>query len=160
MKKVLLFFVAAAFLTSCGVDKKDPKAVTEAFVMAFANQEWDKAKEFSTKESAEVIDGIKGMMAMAPKDEKAEEVKIKNIECKEDGDKCNCQVEFETGAEKLGSSYDLVKVDGNWLVDFKKDTGMDDMDMDMDMDAEFGAEEEYIYSEEGETMDTEEVVSP
>jgi hypothetical protein len=158
MKKVLLFFVAAAFLTSCGVNKKDPKAVTEAFVMAFANQEWDKAKEFATKESAEMIDGIKGMMAMAPKDEKAEKVKIKNIECKEDGDKCNCQVEYETGADKLGSSYDLVKVDGNWFVDFKKDTGMGDMDMDFDYDeSDYGDyEEEYMYTEE----EMDELVSP
>jgi hypothetical protein len=158
MKKVLLFFVAAAFITSCGVNKKDPKAVTEAFVMAFANQEWDKAKEFATKESAEMIDGIKGMMAMAPKDEKAEKVKIKSIECKEDGDKCNCQVEYETGADKLGSSYDLVKVDGNWLVDFKKDTGMGEMDMDYEYDeSDFENYEEEVYSED---METEEVVSP
>jgi hypothetical protein len=139
MKKVLLLFVAASLLTACGLDKKDPKAVTEAFVTAFSNQDWDAAKELSTKESHEMIDGIKGMMAMAPKDEKAAPIKIKSIECKEDGDNCTCDVTYEDekSAEKMGKTYNLKKVDGNWMVDFKKDTGMEGMDMEgMDMDME------------------------
>ncbi len=140
MKKVLLLFVAASLFTACGsVDKKDPKAVTEAFVTAFAAQDWDAAKELSTKESHEMIDGIKGMMAMAPKDDKAAPVKIKSIDCKEDGDNCTCDVTYEDekSAEKMGKTYNLKKVDGNWMVDFKKDTGMEGMDMEgMDMDME------------------------
>jgi hypothetical protein len=139
MKKVLLLFVAASLFTACGVNKKDPKAVTEAFVTAFAAQDWDAAKELSTKESHEMIDGIKGMMAMAPKDDKAAPVKIKSIDCKEDGDNCTCDVTYEDekSAEKMGKTYNLKKVDGNWLVDFKKDTGMEGMDMDMEgMDME------------------------
>jgi hypothetical protein len=139
MKKVLMLFVAASLFTACGINKQDPKAVTEAFVTAFANQEWDAAKELATKESHEMIDGIKGMMAMAPKDEKKAEVKIKSIECKEDGDNCTCEVTYEdaAAAEKMGTTYNLKKVDGNWLVDFKKDAGLEGMEgdgMEMEMD--------------------------
>ena len=134
-----MLFVAASLFTACGINKQDPKAVTEAFVTAFANQEWDAAKELATKESHEMIDGIKGMMAMAPKDEKKAEVKIKSIECKEDGDNCTCEVTYEdaAAAEKMGTTYNLKKVDGNWLVDFKKDAGLEGMEgdgMEMEMD--------------------------
>ncbi len=149
MKKVLMLFVAASLFTACGINKQDPKAVTEAFVTAFANQEWDAAKELATKESHEMIDGIKGMMAMAPKDEKKAEVKIKSIECKEDGDNCTCEVTYEdaAAAEKMGTTYNLKKVDGNWLVDFKKDAGLEGMEEGMEMEMDPTMMEEPIMEE-------------
>jgi hypothetical protein len=63
-------------------------------------------------------------------DEELEPEKIGDIECEIDGDTAVCR--FDEDGEM--AEVQLIKQDGQWLVDMKKENPFGDMDMDMEWD--------------------------
>jgi Domain of unknown function (DUF4878) len=118
--KFLILSVAACFvMASCGKTVENtPKDVTLAFVEAMASKDFDGAKGYCTKTSGAVIDGMKSFASMAP------ETKLSKSEvtCEESGDKATCK--FCCAEGKSEETYNLVKEDGKWKVEYVK-SGMD-----------------------------------
>lgn len=114
--KFLILSVAACFvIASCGKSVENtPKDVTLAFVEALASKDFDGAKEYCTKTSGAAIDGMKAFAAMAPETKLAKS----EVTCEENGDKATCK--FCCAEGKPEETYNLVKEDGKWKVEYVK----------------------------------------
>ena len=117
MKKLLtLAVIALAVITMNACKSSDtPDKVAEKFLGHINKKEFAEAKKVATTESAASIDMLESFNKMGG--EQAKEVKIENMKCKEDGDKATCDYTENGEAKKL----DLVKKDGKWLVEMKKE---------------------------------------
>ena len=117
MKKLLsLAVVALAVITMNACKNSDtPDKVAEKFLGHINKKEFKDAKSLATPESAASIDMLESFSKMGG--EQTKETKIENIKCKEDGDKAACDYTENGEAKKL----DLVKKDGKWLVEMKKE---------------------------------------
>ena len=115
MKNKLLFlFAVATILVGCGGKSMSPEEATLGFVKAFGAKDFEGAKAFCTKGSAPVIDGIKGLGAMAP----AAKISKEEVKCEVVGDKAKCKFCCIEGKDI--ETYNLIKEDGNWKVEFVK----------------------------------------
>ena len=119
IKFLILSVASCIVLASCG-GSDTPEAVTKGFVEALSKKDFDAAKGYCTKGSATILDGIKGLAAMAP------ETKLSKSEvtCKTEGDKSTCEFCCAEGKDK--ETYNLVKEDGKWKVEYIK-SGMNNV---------------------------------
>lgn len=118
MKKLLtLAVVAIAVITMNACKSSDtPDKVAEKFLNHINKKEFAEAKKMATTESAATIDMLENFSKIGG--DQAKEAKIENLKCKEDGDKATCEYK-ENGEDK---KLDLVKKDGKWLVEMKKES--------------------------------------
>jgi hypothetical protein len=118
MKKLLtLAVIAIAVITMNACKNADtPDKVAEKYLNHIAKKEFADAKKLATPESAASIDMLESFSKMGG--DQAKETKIENIKCKEDGDKAACDFTENGEAKKI----DLVKKDGKWLVEMKKES--------------------------------------
>lgn len=116
LAKVFAVFVAVVMMVSCA--KKGPEQVAEKFLKHLNKQEYAEAKKYATESTKQMLD----FLAQFPQQE-VKEVKIENMKCNEEGDKAKCTYTVD-GKEE---SIDLVKVDGNWLVDMPKEMPTEEM---------------------------------
>jgi hypothetical protein len=118
MKKLLtLAVIAVAVITMNACKSSDtPDKVAEKFLNHINKKEFAEAKKIATPESAASIDMLESFSKMGG--DQAKETKIESIKCKEDGDKAACDYTENGEAKKL----DLVKKDGKWLVEMKKES--------------------------------------
>lgn len=113
---VLLF---SFFMVSCGGSSDNPQDVAAEFMTALADQDYDKAKDLGTENTVMMIGMIESMASMAPEGEESEEMgEITWGETEIDGDNATC---FYSTPDKADQQVDLVKVDGDWKVDMKKE---------------------------------------
>lgn len=107
-------------ITSCGGGgPQKPDDVAKAFLKAIENEDYATAKEYSTKETAEMLNMMKGMMEKMGKGnrtEKGELEELKNTEV--DGDKA--LVTYCCDKEGKDAKIHLRKKDGNWKVHLNK----------------------------------------
>ncbi len=151
MKKNLLnlvvVFLAVFALNACK-STDTPEAVAEKYLKHVANQEWAEAKKLGTESTQNMLDMISGFGGEAQK----VDVKIEDMNCNVEGDEAECTYK-ENGEEGI---INLVKVDGKWLVDQKKEMGDDmlsddDLWGDDDWDDEW--EDEAYFEEEIEVVE-------
>jgi hypothetical protein len=118
MKKLLtIAVIALAVITMNACKSSDtPDKVAEKFLNHINKKEFAEAKKIATPESAASIDMLESFAKMGG--EQTKEMKIENMKCKEDGDKAACDYTENGEAKKL----DLVKKDGKWLVEMKKES--------------------------------------
>jgi len=117
--KSLLVAACTALLVACGGSVENtPEGITKAFVKAMSSKDFEGAKEYCTKGSATIIDGLKGLAAMAPETKLDKE----EVKCEVNGDKATCK--FCCAEGKSEETYNLVKEDGKWKVEYVK-SGMD-----------------------------------
>ena len=118
MKKILksltVLVIAAVAFASCG-SSGSPKAVAEKFLNHLQKKEYAEAKKLATKESEATIDMMASFGSMGGEQKEA---KIEMKEEKIEGDKATVTY-TENGENK---TINLVKVDGDWKVDMKKET--------------------------------------
>ncbi|MCD4793044.1 MAG: DUF4878 domain-containing protein [Bacteroidales bacterium] len=113
---VLLF---SFFMVSCGGSSDNPQDVAKNFMEALTDQDYDKAKDLGTENTIMMIGMIESMASMAPEGEEAEDMgEITWGETEIDGDKATC---FYSTPDKADQQVDLLKVDGDWKVDMKKE---------------------------------------
>ena len=102
---------------SSGFESNDPpEKVAEMFLNHMAKKEFVEAKKLATPTSAELIDMMDTLSKNNGKQSKESIIEIQ--QCKIDGDKAVCN--YKENGEP--SQIALVKIDGKWLVDFKKET--------------------------------------
>jgi hypothetical protein len=117
MKKLLSFAVVALAVITMNACKNSETSdkVAEKFLGHINKKEFSDAKKLATPESAASIDMLESFSKMGG--EQTKETKIENIKCKDDGEKSACDYTENGEAKKL----DLVKKDGKWLVEMKKE---------------------------------------
>lgn len=140
MKKSFNLFVAAAvavFMISCSGDSNGPEKTAEKYLKLLAEGNYDEAAKLGTEDTKNMLNLIKTFSA-GQKPEKQNEVK--NVKCTvaEDGSTADCT--YCCNDQGSDDKITMKKVDGNWLVDMKKENPMGDMDMDMGAEGE-GSEE-------------------
>jgi len=118
MKKLVSFAVIAmAVITMNACKNSDtPDKVAEKFLNHINKKEFAEAKKLATPESSASIDMLERFSQMGG--DQPKETKIEDMKCTEDGDKAVCEYK-EDGEEK---KLDLVKKDGKWLVEMKKES--------------------------------------
>ena len=115
---VLLF---SFFMVSCGGSSDNPQDVAKEFMTALGDQDYDTAKDLGTENTVMMIGMIESMASMAPEGEADTTGDMGEItwgETEIDGDKATC---FYSTPDKEGEKVELVKVDGDWKVDMKKE---------------------------------------
>ncbi len=128
MKKLvslLLVVVAIVAFNSC--KKSGPEAVAESYLKALNTMKYDEAKAFVTEESKATIDMMAQMMQMGGEEAKkaaAEaKVEIKDMKCEVKDDAADCTCKIKSAKEEKEEKVHLVKKDGKWLVEQKKEGG-------------------------------------
>ncbi|MEI6853551.1 MAG: hypothetical protein WCL06_11935, partial [Bacteroidota bacterium] len=119
MKKLFSLVIVAIVIvavSACGGKKNTPEAVAEKFLGHLNKKEYAEAKKLGTENTKQMLDMMESFSGM---DKKAEvkDVKIENLKCETTEDKAKCTYTAEAKEETI----DLVKQDGNWLVDMKKE---------------------------------------
>ena len=116
IKSILVAAVAALFLTACGGGSVDntPEAVTKAFVKAMSSKNFSEAAGYCTASSAKIVESLEEMAGMMPETSLDKE----EVKCETNGDKATCK--FCCAAGKGEETYNLVKEDGKWKVDYVK----------------------------------------
>jgi hypothetical protein len=125
MKLALVAFVVVA-LNACK-SSDTPDKVAEKFLTALNKGDTTEAKSLATVESESFIRFYGGMAQLGGG---AKDVKIEGMKCKEDGDKAKCDYTENSEAKQI----DLVKKDGKWLVDMKKESPSLDMNPEPEQD--------------------------
>ncbi|MCK9611474.1 MAG: hypothetical protein PHR81_02885 [Bacteroidales bacterium] len=124
MKKVLSLVIAAIVvvaISSCGGKKDTPEAVAEKYLNHLNKKEFAEAKKLATEETGQMLDMMQSFSGVGGAQE-VKEVKIENLKCETTEDKSACKYTADGKEETL----DLVKKDGKWLVEQKKEgTGED-----------------------------------
>jgi hypothetical protein len=117
--KLSVLALAVLVISACG--KKDaPEGVAEKFINHLNKKEWDDAKKLGTEQTGQMIDMMKSFADMGGQQAaEKKDIKIEGLKCDTKDDKSTCTYTQEGKQEKL----ELVKKDGKWLVDMKKDTG-------------------------------------
>ncbi len=131
MKKIINIFLVAIIATAVTSCKKNgPEAVAKDFVMALDSKDYDKAKSLGTEDTKSMVDLIKSLAGMTPASDK--HAKIDKMDCKVDGDKGVCT--YCCTAEGVEDKVEVVRKDGKWLVDMKKNPGGTDLAPKSDAD--------------------------
>lgn len=138
MKKLVIgaFFAVAGLLFSCS-EPSGPEETANSFINALNAEDFEKAKEYSTKETAKMLDFMKSITGMSgEKKEEKPKKEVKDLKCKvEAGDTLAvCSYMVDGKEEKLN----MKNVEGKWLAHMPKegpgelDPNMMDMDADTD----------------------------
>jgi hypothetical protein len=113
---VVVFFAVVALVSCKGSD--GPEAVAEKYLQHIAKQEWADAKKLGTENTAQLVDMLASFGGAA----EVKEVKIEEMKCEVTEETAVCNFKSNGEADKL----DMVKKDGKWLVDQKKEMPMED----------------------------------
>ncbi|TVQ88520.1 MAG: DUF4878 domain-containing protein [Bacteroidetes bacterium] len=138
--KVLFLAIATVFMFHACKTTDRPEKVTEDFMYHLLAGEFEKAAELGTESTKQMMEMFKALESLGGEemvDDTFTPERIKDIECEVDGDNAICR--FEEDGEM--SEVNLVRVDGKWLVDMKKEDPFGDFDMDWDEEEEWDMED-------------------
>ena len=129
MKKVvslLLVVVALVAFNSCK-KSETPEAVADKYLKAIGQMKFDEAKTLVTEESKPTIDFMVQMSTMGGEEAKkaaaTAKIEIKDMKCETKGDASDCVCKVNDGKKEEETKLHLVKKDGKWLVEQKKEGG-------------------------------------
>lgn len=115
MKKNILFISLIVLLGlgqyACS-SKPGPEAVADKFLTHMGKGEFEKAAEYGTEQTRQMLSFAAAMMQSGFEPMPAH----KNLRCEIDGSTAHCTYEIEGEAQEM----DLVLQDGKWLVHQKK----------------------------------------
>ncbi len=133
MKNLIKLGLVLLVVVSMGACKSGdkPEPVAKEFLTALNKMDYEKAKTFGTEETGKMVDMIKSFSAMdgdetklAEIKKKAEKVKIEILKTEIIGDTvavCQYKVSGIEDQDSKEDKIELIKRDGKWLVDWKKE---------------------------------------
>ncbi|HNX08088.1 MAG TPA: hypothetical protein PKL96_10935 [Bacteroidales bacterium] len=124
MKKLFSLVIAAIVViafASCGDKGNTPEAVATKYLNHLSKKEFDEAKKIATEETGQMLDMMKSFAGVGGAQE-AKEVKIENMKCETTEEASVCKYTNDGKEESLN----LVKKEGKWLVDQKKEGAGDE----------------------------------
>ncbi len=116
-KKSLILVFTAVILSATACQKSGVESIAREFLLAMDAKDFVKAKAMGTANTQQTIELQQGFAAMIPDDGK--HISLDKMSCKETGDKATC--EYCCNKQGKEEVLNLVKKDGKWLVDMKKD---------------------------------------
>lgn len=136
MKKLVIgaSLAVAGLLFSCS-GGSGPEETAKLYLDAVNAQDFEKAKEYCTKESAGMLDFLKTIAGMSGEKEKdAKKTEVKDLKCKiEQGDTVAVCTFVVDGKEE---NLQMKNIDGKWLAHQPKEGPPGELDPGMmDMDA-------------------------
>ncbi len=123
MKKAFVFLLILVTVASCrflGIEKKNsPEYVANKFLTHFQKLEFDEASQYGTENTKMILRLFKSLSAMVPDSTKSQNNFSDAVIHK-------CTIENNTAicrytANGKEETIDLIKQDGKWLVDLKKE---------------------------------------
>ena len=127
-----VFLVVVICFSACE-RAQTPERVAESFLNYLEKGEFDKAADYGTKNTHSLLETLKAFEELGNQfgeTEKVDPREIRDIECVVEGESAVC-IYF---ADDEQGEIDLVKEDGKWLVDMKKESPFDDESFDDDME--------------------------
>jgi hypothetical protein len=121
MKKVFLGLAALLMIVGMvGCSSNSPKPVAEKFLTSFWHMDYKEAKKYATQDTKDMLDMLEQLSTTMPDSDKvhARNIKVDVKDVKEEGDKA--VVTFVTSDIKDEKQLNLVKQDGQWLVNLTK----------------------------------------
>lgn len=124
MKKTIVVVVLFSLLSGCHIfdnqRKNTPEYVAKTFLEHFQKLEFEEAAEYGTENTRMLLTFFKSLSAMVPEDQKKQNTESDVVieKCVRDGDKARC----DYSANGKNQSIDLIRQEGKWLVDLKKET--------------------------------------
>ena len=127
-KIYLLLLLSFTFLSSCKIFKKDdsknPEAVVVKFLTFMGRLDFENAKLYGTAKTGQLLDIFSYAVATAKKTDsinkfEKRDLKVKVIKCEKQGD---FAVVTYSSNQTQQDRIDLVKQNGKWLIDLKKES--------------------------------------
>lgn len=144
IKSVLVLLAVLVAFSACKKEQT-PEVVAETFMNHMLAGEYQQAMLLGTESTQQMLKMFETLESLGGESMKNEDaIKVSNMECVVDGDKAICSFMQEGEA----SEVNLVKLDGKWLVDMKKENPFGDMEFDMEEGEEW--EEDTLEVEETE----------
>jgi hypothetical protein len=134
MKQLLfsILITTAAFIVGCGTTATTPKAITEQYLTAMFQADFEAAKKVSTDECKTLIEAQKSFFDLQADSSKAQYKKIKWQVVGEPTIEGNNAMATFTESDMPGKrTIPLLLVDGKWLVNNNKAHLEKQMDADM-----------------------------
>jgi hypothetical protein len=122
LKKFVFILLVFSLFSHCkqwGASKKtnNPEYITEKFLYHINHLEFDEAKKYGTESTKQMLDLMKSLVGLIPEQEPPKPMLIEITSCDISGEKAKCHYTADGKKE----SIDLLKTDGKWLVDLKKE---------------------------------------
>lgn len=123
--KVITFLLLILLLAlqSCGV-LGSPETTANQFMNHLVQEEYEAAKELSTDNTHQLLHLLQAAQSLADEEQRAEKRKaVFECSCEQEAEtaQCNC---CENGDANECNTLTVVKVEGKWLVDMKKENGL------------------------------------
>ncbi len=118
--KITTILLIVGFIISACQRTETPESVVEKFVTSLDKGDYEKAKDLGTEFTKEIVEALQSFDEMNEQYgevEKEEPQVIEDILCKVDNSNANCSYIINDEKHEL----DLLKEDGKWLVDLKKE---------------------------------------
>ena len=113
------WFSLLVALALAGCQAHTPKQVSERYLDAFHDRDYEKAKKYGTAETGKLLDMFIGFAALMP-DSAKHSPRFKVLDEKQEGDTAYVHYTME-GSRKV-QTLTLIKVDGEWKVAASKDS--------------------------------------
>jgi hypothetical protein len=118
----IMLFLLGILTYSCAVFdvsySKKPEKVAEKFLNLFYKGEYDKAKKYGTSHTRQIIDLMDQLVVMSGQKTFSTDTKVVMLDTGIKGDTARCNYL----ANDVKNELVLLKTDGKWLVDMKKET--------------------------------------
>lgn len=134
----LLLSLCAFLFSSCSFFAEKPSKNAEKFLNHFYAFEFEEAKQYSTKSTGELLDALKGFVAMLGEEDKKKRT-ITIVGETMEGDAA--VVTYEEEGSKEPKTLKMVKEEGKWLASMTKEDLNKEEEMGSSLDA-FEAEME------------------
>ena len=118
---ILLF---SCVLTNCTDTPKPNYGKEDTFLLwqqHIDRNEFEQARKLSSASVVEWINTVEEVITLQPQDSALENTIIKELSCSPGIDSCSCHYTIEEEGILYSDSIRLVKVEGQWLVDFFDD---------------------------------------
>lgn len=119
---ITTLFLISILIYSCAVFdvsySKKPEKVAEKFLNYFYKCDYEKAKKYGTSQTRQIIDLMDQLIAVSGQNSFPKESKVVMLDTETKGDTARCNY----FVNDVKNEIILIKTDGKWLVDLKKET--------------------------------------
>lgn len=119
---ITTLFLISILIYSCAVFdvsySKKPEKVAEKFLNHFYKCEYEKAKKYGTTQTRQIIDMMDQLIAVSGQNSFPIDSKVVMLDTETKGDTAICNY----FVNDVKNEIVLLKTDGKWLVDLKKET--------------------------------------
>jgi hypothetical protein len=125
MQKIFIFIFPLLLLLSCSKTEK-PEVVAKNFINLIYQKKYQEAKKLGTENTVKMIDMLENITKINKNNELDNEEQPENFQVIMKNDSIAVVSYTQKGAE---NKLDMVKRGDKWLVDMKKENGLDDEDI-------------------------------